>query len=169
MQEQRVTIRQRVLRWWRESAWAVIGATAVSSLLLGAWGFQESLAAEGKSAPLPTLLYLSLQLFALEFGIPVEQVTWQLETARIVAPVLAAYAAIRGALSLFSERVDRLWVGRMRNHVVICGLGEKGSRLASGFLRRGDDVVVIERDQATAAIGAHRDRGATVIVGDAAD
>jgi voltage-gated potassium channel len=59
-------------------------------------------------------------------------------------PALAAYAAIQALLAIFSKQWQMLMIRFYRNHVVVCGLGERGLRLAKDFSQHGYRVVVIE-------------------------
>ena len=56
---------------------------------------------------------------------------------------------------------------RMRNHVVICGLGNMGFRLVGEFVEQGVEVVAIERDDDSRHVAAARRMGIPVVVGDA--
>jgi voltage-gated potassium channel Kch len=69
--------------------------------------------------------------------------------------------------TLFRQQLQLLALRFARGHVVICGLGEKGLLLIRAFLRRGQRVVVIERDAANPHLTLCRQEGATAIVGDA--
>ena len=57
--------------------------------------------------------------------------------------------------------------GRMRNHVVVCGLGNMGFRLLGEFVEQGVQVVAIERDDDSRHVSAARRMGIPVVVGDA--
>jgi Trk K+ transport system NAD-binding subunit len=57
--------------------------------------------------------------------------------------------------------------GRMRNHVVVCGLGNMGFRLLGEFVEQGVQVVAIERDDGSRHVAAARRMGVPVVVGDA--
>jgi Trk K+ transport system NAD-binding subunit len=57
--------------------------------------------------------------------------------------------------------------GRMRNHVVVCGLGNMGFRLVGEFVEQGVQVVAIERDDDSRHVAAARRMGIPVVVGDA--
>ncbi len=57
--------------------------------------------------------------------------------------------------------------GRMRNHVVVCGLGNMGFRLLGEFVEQGVPVVAIERDDGSRHVAAARRMGIPVVVGDA--
>lgn len=79
---------------------------------------------------------------------------------------------------IFSLTVDRiikhrvqLSLGRrkyaLKNHIILCGLGRLGSFVAQGLIDRGEDVLVIERDEASANVQHFRGKGVDVYVGDA--
>jgi Trk K+ transport system NAD-binding subunit len=57
--------------------------------------------------------------------------------------------------------------GRMRNHVVVSGLGNIGFRLLGEFVEQGVQVVAIERDDDSRHVAAARRMGIPVVVGDA--
>jgi len=69
-----------------------------------------------------------------------------LEIARWLAPVATLGAIFRVALSLFHRHWDSFRASRKSGHALICGAGEKGSTLARDLIKRGWQVVLIERD-----------------------
>jgi TrkA-N domain/RyR domain len=149
--------------------WAVVGALALVALVLGYIGFAQVYADEDYRPG--ELLYRSLQLFVLESG-AVNDATapLSLEIARVLAPAVAAYAAIRGIVILFGEQLALVGLRfRLHDHVVIAGLGRKGFALAKALREAGERVVVIERNAAHPAIVGCRERKIPVLVGDAAD
>ncbi|HUF54698.1 MAG TPA: NAD-binding protein [Dehalococcoidia bacterium] len=141
----------------------MLGIGAAASLLLGHLGFRE---ADGEAGPL-TLLYRVLQLFMMGSGDVDVSVPWELQVARFLAPAVSAGAAVSAVLAIAHEQMDLLRVGRLRDHVIVCGLGEKGALLARSFRENGRPVVAIERDSANEFIEEVRLSGAYVIVGDA--
>jgi voltage-gated potassium channel Kch len=79
---------------------------------------------------------------------------------------------------IFSLTVDRiikqrvqLSLGRRKynrkGHVILCGLGRLGYFVAEGLLERGEDVLVIERDESSANVQHFRAMGIDVFIGDA--
>lgn len=56
--------------------------------------------------------------------------------------------------------------GRLRNHVVVCGLGNMGFRLLGEFVEQGVTVVAIERDDDSRHVAAARRMGIPVVIGD---
>lgn len=148
--------------------WAVLGALTVLATVLGIVGFERL--PQGGSWSFADSLYRSLQLFVLESGSVAPPVPWQLEVARVLAPALTVAAAVLTVLALFRERVRRLMVRlRARDHVVVAGLGSKGSPLALRLHEEGARVVAVERNADAPSIASARARGIPVVVGDATD
>ncbi|MDX6583548.1 MAG: hypothetical protein QOI10_2732 [Solirubrobacterales bacterium] len=114
-------------------------------------------------------LFKSFQLYAfggsLQSGDPLV-----LNIARVLGPLLVGVAAIRGLLVLSREQL-RLIGFRLfrRNHTVIVGLGDVGFKLAASLNDLGERVIAIDRDATQPSIAGCRERGISVLVGDAAD
>jgi hypothetical protein len=146
---------------------------------LAVWGFDNLTGFEAR--PFWDKLYASLQLFVLESGsldvlLGAENpptVPWQLQLARFLAPlvtVFTAVAALSALALIFREQFSRVRVRWLVNdHVLICGLGRCGSRLAKSFRARGDQVVVIEADELNRSVGETREAGAIVLTGNGTD
>jgi voltage-gated potassium channel Kch len=167
----------RLRRWWRRQArpflrdvqWIAIGVAAAAALVLGYVGFDEHFDAVGESRSFGDTLYLTLQLFALESGDVGPPLPWELEVARVLAPLVAVYAAVSAVAALLREQLELLHMRFMSNHVVVCGLGGRGVALARGFNARGDRVVGIDRDRGARGIGECREEGVRVLIGDVTD
>jgi hypothetical protein len=82
---------------------------------------------------------------------------------------VTAYTAFLAFTTIFIQQTDRVRLWFLQDHIIICGLGRKGFRLANQFLQRGDRVVVIEIDDDNEWIPNIRSAGAVVIQGDAKD
>jgi TrkA family protein/RyR domain-containing protein len=162
----RAWLRGRARPFWRDIRWIAIGLAAIAALVLGYIGFDQHAVAAGRS--FGDKLYLSLQLFAIESG-NVSSPSWELEVARFLAPVVAVYAAVSAVATLLREQLQLLRVRLMRQHVVICGLGERGLALARGFNERGDRVVAVEQDDDARGIAECREEGIVVLIGDITD
>jgi hypothetical protein len=123
----------------------VIAVAAMAAFILGAAGF----AAYVPGRRITEYLYRSLQLFIIYVdptGAPdPAQVPVALDVARFLAPAAAAAASIRALLGLFGQRAARAWVRYfVRDHVVVCGLGALGARLATAFAEAGHRVVGLD-------------------------
>ncbi|HYA45135.1 MAG TPA: NAD-binding protein [Acidimicrobiales bacterium] len=153
---------RRSRHWW----WVVaLGITVVAGIL-GYIGF-------GRQLPRLSFfdrLYYSLGLFRFTTGVPPPYNSASLEVARWLAPTATAYVGINGVAALFTEQWTRFKARRLsRNHVVVCGLGRCGSRLAISFHDEGTPAVVIDRSAKGADTQECRDRGIPVLLGDATD
>lgn len=156
------------LRLWRRHGGLLLGLLWAAALILGYIGFARHALATGRSSRVIDLTYRTLQLVAMNSG-DVDGAGWQLDTARFLLPVLAAWTALRALLSLFRDRWQQLRVRSWRDHVIVCGLSRKGWLLAQGFAARGDRVIVIEANKDHALVGPCRERGIGVFTGDATD
>ena len=155
-----------------EFRWALLGLAAVIAFALGWVGYTEylnELYAEGaiKHPPQVTdIAYDTFKLFLMgspgTTGLPVK-----IEIARILAPVVAGWAALSGLALLFHDRFQQLRIPLMRGHVVICGLGYVGSLFGDHLRQAGHRVVVVEIDPANPLLEVCRSWRCPVIVGDA--
>lgn len=161
--------RQQLLIWWSDYSWLVLLTLGLAGLILGYLGF--SLHAERLDINRSFLdnLYLTLGLLSLNSGSVAGPVPWQLQVARFLVPSVAAYTALLALAALFARETDRLKLWFTRDHVIICGLGKKGFRLANQFLRNGFPVVIIEVDENNDWFENIRSAGAIIVQGDATD
>jgi len=137
-------------------------------LILGWNGFRIHLQQENRPADFFDLTFRACQLFFMQAGVA-PPIPWQLNAARYLAPLIAAYTALQALARLFAEQTNSLRLRFLRSHVVVCGLGRKGFTLACGFLDQGRTVVIIERDAENDLVTQSRDLGAIVLFGDAAE
>jgi voltage-gated potassium channel Kch len=162
--------RERGAPVWKELRPVAIVGLAATVLVLGTIGFQDyQRIHHGTHYSVLDALYRSLQLFG--FGGNLDpRVPVTLQIARLLGPVLAGYALIRGILVLSRDQIQlMLFRLFLRNHVIVVGLGTAGFRIATAFQDQGYRVVAIERDASSAAIRGCRERGIGVVVGEAAD
>src|SRR5438132_6028578 len=124
------------------SPWVI---AAVATLGLGIWGLArlELLKAPHEHLDLFQTLYTSVHLFLLDLG-PAASTTarpnWQLG----IAAVLGGALFIRAILGLLGHRIRYWFIGHLlRRHVIVCGAGALGSRLAAD-LDAAHDVVLID-------------------------
>ena len=161
---------KRWLRVLQEHQWLLISTLAVLALVLGLIGFRKYFTALDQPRSFWDVLYLALQLFTLESGsVYGPAVGWELEAARLLAPGIAAIAAVKAFALVFREQLQLFRMRFVRGHVVICGLGRKGLRLARQLRAEGRRGGAIERDEGNDHIAQCRDLGVVVLPGDAAD
>ncbi len=96
---------------------------------------------------------------------------------RLIALVLmfvgiGALGVSTAAIAAYFIQNDQFQLLRLRgttDHVVICGLGEKGLLLTRAFRERLQPVVVIEENESNDFIASCRELGAIVLIGDATE
>lgn len=151
-------------RWW------ALGAAWVLISLLGFWGLSV-MAGQVDGAPTRIVdrIYMLPEFFSRGIDFDLAHSDWRIDAARLLGPVVAGLTFFQGLATVFSDRLARVSAGRQKNHVIICGLGDKGTRLAADFLARGERVVAIEKDASAAGVLAAQRAGAKVVIGDASD
>lgn len=154
--------------WVRRYEGFIVVVVVVVVVVLGIIGFENQARQQGSDRGFLGSLYASLQLFALEYS-GQGPVGWQLEIARLIAPMIAAYTAVRALMLLFEDRLRLLLLRFGKNHAIVAGLGEMGIALTRSLRYRGVRVVVIEHNPANPMIELARQMGAIVITGDARD
>ena len=95
--------KRQIFQFWRENQWLVVLVFLPLSLVLGYIGFYKfnQVTAGGRS--LTDLLYLTLQLTTLESGAVSGPVSWELEVARLLVPLMTAYTAILAVAVIFRK------------------------------------------------------------------
>ncbi len=158
---------RQMFQYWRDYQWQIVLTLLPLSLVLGYIGFYKFNQATEGGRSLTDLLYLTLQLTTLESGAVSGPVSWELEIARLLVPLMTAYTAILAVAVIFRKQLQmvRLWM--IRNQVIICGLGEKGWLLANQLKQAGYRVVVIEKESDNPKNEACREKSVLVIEGDA--
>lgn len=149
--------------------WLVVLVLAVIVFAVGYAGFREYYLATQRSRTAADITYVTLQLFVFQSGDMEGPIGWKLQFARFAAPVAAAYAGFAALLSIFYYQVQLFRPWLIGGHVIVCGLGRKGSKLVQQLRARGECVVVIEHDEKNAELDRCRQMGAIVLIGAAND
>jgi len=84
-------------------------------------------------------------------------------------PAVAGYAAIQAILAIYRDQWQIFRIRYHKNHLVLCGLGERGLKIAQEFFERGYRVVVIDADEENPLLRKIREQEAAVLIGDATD
>jgi voltage-gated potassium channel len=120
-------------------------------------------------------LYATFMLLFTETPLPLTDVPG-LQILFIVIPliglIVAADGVLRFGVTLFNrqERKEAWQVAiasTYRNHIVVCGLGKVGYRVATELLRLGEEVVGIEHDADVPFLKELQQMKVPVLVGDA--
>jgi hypothetical protein len=162
-------IKKALLGWWSDYQLPIILLAGLGSLVLGFIGFTKHGLAAGQDRAFLDNLYLTLALLSMNTGAVDPPVPIELELARFLVPFLTAYTAVFALASVFSQQVRLIGLNYYRDHIIICGLGRKGIRLANQFAAQGQKVVVIEGMESNTWIGSVRRAGILVLTGDATD
>ncbi len=145
--------------------WPLIIFLGLASIVLGSLGFWRYY----KNYSLLDSFYASLQLISMSSGGVVPPVPWELQIARFLSPLVAAYTFFYALVEIFRNQSQLFRLSLTSDHVVICGLSQKGVALVSEFRKKNIDTVVIEVDEDNSAIETCREWGAIVLIGDARD
>ncbi|OLS22369.1 MAG: hypothetical protein HeimC3_31110 [Candidatus Heimdallarchaeota archaeon LC_3] len=146
------------------SGWYFVIFLLLSTFILGFIGFNDYLANKSIS----NIIYNILRLFILE-GDFTDPIPIHLEIARFLGPLLLAYAGIIAGLTFFHEAIQNFQLKFIKNHVIICGLGEKGEFLALDFLKSNFKVVIIEKDRENSNIIQFKKKNTIIIIADASE
>jgi len=149
--------------------WFLIGLLWFILFVLASTGFREQADTAGIGRENLDILYLIFQLITLQYNGADAVLNWRLEIARFLAPAMAFSTVLQSASLVFADEFRRLRLQYVRNHTIICGLDDVGTRLAQAFTARGDRVVAIELDGSSSGVASARAAGATVLIGDATD
>lgn len=155
---------------WRRYGLLVIALAALAALILGFIGFSL----QQPAWPVASRLYATVELFHLYTDSTKPPNNLYLAIAQWLAPFAVGYAVFRALKVIFGQQITKFRISRMRDHLVICGLGRSGIRLARSF-RQGTDhrppmsVVVIDPNPTVSDLLECSDLGIQVLVGDAKD
>ena len=152
--------------------WWLVWGLGVTGFVAGATGLalyeQEHF---GHFRP-ASVLYHTLQMFVLHTPHFEHPPNWAMELGRWSAAAAGLALALMTLSRMFWQEWKLLWLWRYENHVVVCGLGEVGLRLALEYRRaekkRWQVIAIENRGQPEAIVEAQR-AGIPVIVGDARD
>lgn len=161
---------ERLRPVWRDLRPIAVVTAVIAVIVLGTIGSHALAVRMGRPDSLLDSLYRAIALFELGGVDVMPPVPWTLQLARFLAPLIVGYALISGLLVLFRDRLQLIGIRLLvRNHVVVAGLGRMGFRLAIAFHDEGLRVIVIELDATNGSVQGCKERGITVLTGDARD
>ncbi len=165
----------RSIGWFRrtiypvcsEHKWSILLTSGVIVFIFGYFGFW--IYSGGKDTPL-NLIYESLQLFLLRSGYLSSSSNPLLDFARVAAPIIAFISLIVVVTDSIYRDARLVWLKATgTDHVIVCGLGYIGPIIARHYHKKGESVVVIEKDPTHPEIEKMKELGIFVIVGDATE
>ncbi|MFX1252446.1 MAG: NAD-binding protein [Promethearchaeota archaeon] len=147
-----------LLQAWQKYAMVLIAILALSGVILAFIGYLQYET---------NFILITYRIFGLfTFG---EDPPPELAPAIFLVLLALVLLTGRALVGLFHKRYELLKLHFFKNHVIICGLGDKGIRLVRNF--RGDNipVVVIEVNESNDKIPYAHQLGAIILIGDITD
>lgn len=145
--------------------WPLIIFLALVSVGLGTLGFYKYY----RTYSVLDCFYAALQLISMDSGGVQPPVPWELQISRFLSPLVAASTFVLALVEIFRDQAQLFRLALTRDHVVICGLSQKGVALAREFRKKNIPTVAIELNEDNPRIDTCREWGAIVIEGDARD
>jgi voltage-gated potassium channel Kch len=162
----RNSISHKIFRVLADYSWQILVVAGIGAFALGCVGYWTYLSSQHKGPSFSDVAYASMQLF---FGTTMAEthLPTSLNIARFLAFIVTGWAGVTAIAALFADRIRQMRIPWMRGHVVVCGLGYKGSAFVGNLRDANAGVVVIEADANNPHIELCRSRGVPVIIGDA--
>lgn len=139
------------------------------SLVLGYAGFSRYAVDNDVILSVTERLYRSLQLISMNSGAVEGSNNWMLEISRFLLPALTAFTAFQAVTDLFQEQMQWFHLWRLKDHIIICGLGRKGSHLVKNLLKDSYPLLIIQNNLDSITLSDYRQKGIVVIEGDPSD
>jgi hypothetical protein len=155
--------------------WIYIVPLALLGLGLGIFGFMTcpDCSAVAAGAPnggpvgfVPAVTH-TLALIKAAGSFPLDGRHWTLFFAQIIMPALAFVSVFKLVLQNLRRDARVLWAQRLKDHIIVCGLGDTGRQIVESFRDAGKPVVVIALDANTPNAAACERRHVVVLEGDA--
>lgn len=155
--------------WWTEQRLKIIGLFWLVALIAGLIGFYK-LSIGQADRSWSDLLYQTLRLPFMPADLVGKQMNGWLDFARFFAPVMTLVTALQALALFLGDRIQSLKLRHLcTGHIVICGLGRKGTLLAEQFRENGERLVLIEQNENNPSAKRFRDEGTIVLIGDATE
>ena len=147
--------------------WITIIALFLFSVVAGFLGFQKYFIQHGEAHNWIRSVYRTIQVFTLEGGDLDAPIPWMIHVVRFTAPLTAVMAILMAILEIFKDQWKRMRISRMKDHVVIIGLGTKGKNIMEESIRHHEKVLVIENDPHNPHLESIRQPRCRLILGNA--
>ena len=151
----------RLRAWWQAYQWLLVAGLALVTVGLALVGSQRPGVEE-------TLAERALAVLVL-FGIGSPRFDLYPHPAarasRWLFTIVALFTLSKVWAALFGDQLVLLRIRRLRDHAVVCGLGDTGTALATALHAAGIPVVALERI-ASGGVTTCRERGVLTHVGD---
>lgn len=155
---------KKIIRDYRSIFFLGLWAAA---FILGYTGYYLAFMTLGETkTPLDTL-YMTMQLFLINYKLTISPPNIFLQAARFLAPAMMFSVMILLVIKIFFESFSNFLLRITGHHIIICGLGLLGPVLVERFSERGYPVVVIEKNPIPDEIELCKTAGAIILTGDA--
>ena len=155
--------------------WIYIVPLGLAGFLLGIYGFTACGDCSAVASGQPTnhvgvvqAATHTLGLIKASGNFPLDRDHWALFLAQIIMPALAFVGVVKLVLQNVRRDARLLWARRLRNHTIVCGLGDTGAQIVESFRDAGRQVVVIALNADTPYAANCERRHVAVLEGDAA-
>ena len=126
--------------------WGIIILLAVATIVMSMIGWYYDSSTD-KSLPF-SIIFLdildkTLLVFVGEGRDPIDDGNYLVRIARIISVVVIAGAIVKLVLELLVKRWENFKISRLKNHMIICGLGEGGNAFAQN-LSTTEKIIVVD-------------------------
>ena len=154
--------------------WIYIVPLGLAGFLLGVYGFSVcpdcSATADGQAPSHIGIVQAATHTLALikaSGNFPLDKNHWALFLAQIIMPALAFVGVFKLVLQNARRDARVLWARRLRNHTIVCGLGDTAAQIVESFRDAGKPVVVVALSADTPYAATCERRQVAVLEGDA--
>lgn len=161
--------KKRLVQWLLDYKWPLTALIWILALALGFIGYSKYYVAAGQTASYWDVLYRTLQLSRGIFTTLSGPINPVLQVARFLAPAVAIYTILQALAGILHSQIQALRIRFIKDHIIICGLGRKGSLLADRHRALGERIIVIDSNENNTRIKHCEENGAIVLIGDATD
>ncbi|MFV8781693.1 NAD-binding protein [Microbulbifer sp. SA54] len=160
-------------QWIRRHEWAVVSVLTVITFVMGCVGYYHVMHFEDQGGDFTywDIFYSAFKLFIFDAQDATPGWPLYLQVARIIAPFLLIYAAVKAIWLQVGEHVALATLRFKSNPlIVVIGIGETGYRLAREYLQTSAcDVVIIDQNRYNPLVAELKSLGAIVVFGNAID
>ena len=139
----------------------------IFSLIGGLLGFHHYFIQNYESSTWVRAFYRTLQLFTLENGDLQSAIPVDTAGGSLYSSPDRDYGHRPGHCGYFQREVRKIRISRLKNHVIIIGLGTKGKNLLEENIRKNEKILVVEKDPLNPNLESLKQKRCHLIRGDA--
>jgi hypothetical protein len=122
--------------------WLMVAPAALAALALALIGYMVDCKG-GRCLPFGDALFRSINLLRFGHMPPLSRSAPELVIAPFLIPAVALLNGARLALRNLRREMRVVWAHRLRDHVIVCGLGDTGRHVVENLHAAGDSLVII--------------------------